>query len=181
MKLVQTSSLARQAPEVSISGKSRLSHWLMVYLNFCLGSILLGELDRELQFELEHTIVAKLWLDNCVWGKGLEEWPIPSSYEWFTSQSFPLPTLWADFTGADKVALVAHQDDWRVWLGLPEEEAELGGAVETSPVSHREHQDTHVTLQSGQVLGMQAHKYTHTHTHELIRTTAQQNWSDLGG
>lgn len=73
----------------------------------------------------------------------------------------PLPTLWADFTGADKVALVAHQDDWQVWLGLPEEEAELGGAVETSPVSHWEDQDTHIALQSGQVLGMQAHTYAH--------------------
>lgn len=47
-----------------------------------------------------------------------------------------LHTLAADFTGTNKVALVSHQDDWCVWLGLPEEEAELGGAVEASPVSH---------------------------------------------
>ncbi|TNN74470.1 hypothetical protein EYF80_015250 [Liparis tanakae] len=61
-------------------------------------------------------------------------------------------TFCADFTGAHKVALVAHQDDGRVRLGLPEEEAELGDAVETPPVSHREHQDTHVTVESGEVL-----------------------------
>lgn len=50
--------------------------------------------------------------------------------------SIPPHTLIADFTGTDKVTLVSHQDDWCVWLGLPEEEAELGGAVEASPVSH---------------------------------------------
>lgn len=53
-----------------------------------------------------------------------------------STPSLPLHTLIADFTGTDKVALVSHQDDWCVWLGLPEEEAELGGAVETSPVGH---------------------------------------------
>lgn len=66
--------------------------------------------------------------------------------------SRPQPTLVADFTGADKVALVPHQDDWRVWLGLPEEEAELGGPMEASSVSHREDEDAHVTVQRGQVL-----------------------------
>lgn len=53
-----------------------------------------------------------------------------------STQSLGLHTLAADFTGTNKVALVSHQDDWCVWLGLPEEEAELGGAVEASPVSH---------------------------------------------
>lgn len=73
-----------------------------------------------------------------------------------------LRTLVADFTGTNKVALVSHQDDWCVWLGLPEEEAELGGAVEASPVSHREDEDAHVTLQSGQVLRRRSQtEYTH--------------------
>lgn len=70
----------------------------------------------------------------------------------------PGPTLAADLTGADQVALVPHQDDWRVRLGLPEEEAELGGPVEAPPVSHREDEDAHVTLQRGQVLEVQTHE-----------------------
>lgn len=70
----------------------------------------------------------------------------------------PGPTLAADFTGADQVALVPHQDDWRVRLGLPEEEAELGSPVEAPPVSHREDEDAHVTLQRGQVLEVQTHE-----------------------
>lgn len=37
-------------------------------------------------------------------------------------------------------------------LGLPEEEAELGGAMEASPVGHREDEDAHVALQRGQIL-----------------------------
>lgn len=60
--------------------------------------------------------------------------------------SLPPPTLGADLPGADQVALVAHQDDRCLWLGLPEEEAELGGAVEASPVRHGEDQDAHVAL-----------------------------------
>lgn len=64
----------------------------------------------------------------------------------------PRRTLVADFTGPDKVALVPHQDDWRVRLGLPEEEAELGGAVEAPSVSYREDEDAHVALQRRQVL-----------------------------
>lgn len=106
-------------------------------------------------------MVSELWLDNGCLGEGFGKQPVARMCDRFTSQtlSLPLPTIWADFTGADKVALVAHQDDWCVWLGLPEEEAELGGAVETSPVSHWEDQDTHITLQSGQVLGIQKHTY----------------------
>lgn len=64
-------------------------------------------------------------------------------------------TFAADFTGTDEVALVPRQDDGRLWLGLPEEEAELRSAVETSPVGHREDQDAHVALQCGQVLDVQ--------------------------
>lgn len=64
----------------------------------------------------------------------------------------PKRTLVADFTGPDKVALVPHQDDWCLRLGLPEEEAELGSAMEASPVSHREDEDAHVALQRGEVL-----------------------------
>lgn len=80
-----------------------------------------------------------------------------------------VPTLCTDFPRADKVALVAHQDDRCVGLGLPEEEAELRSTVETPPVRHREDQDAHITLQSGQVLGMQT--YTHTcinKTHSIV-------------
>lgn len=50
--------------------------------------------------------------------------------------SRPRHTLAADFPGPDEVALVPHQDDRRVWLGLPEEEAELGGAMEAPSVGH---------------------------------------------
>lgn len=56
-----------------------------------------------------------------------------------------------------------------MWLRLPEEEAELGGAVETSPVSHREDEDAHVALQSGQVLGIQTHTHTHIHMNKTSR------------
>lgn len=76
--------------------------------------------------------------------------------------SVRLHTFIADFTGTDKVALVPHQDDWCLRLGLPEEEAELGGAVETSPVSHREDKDAHIALQSGQVLRTNTHTHTQT-------------------
>lgn len=72
-------------------------------------------------------------------------------------------TFAADFTGADKVALVPRQDDGRLWLGLSEEEAELRSAVETSPVGHREDQDAHVALQCGQVLDVQNTK-NHKHS-----------------
>lgn len=72
--------------------------------------------------------------------------------------SRPLRTLAADFPGPDEVALVPHQDDWRVWLGLPEEEAELGGAMEAPSVGHREDEDAHVALQRGQVLRCKTHQ-----------------------
>lgn len=61
-------------------------------------------------------------------------------------------TFAADFPGTDEVALVPRQDDGRLRLGLPEQEAELRGAVEASPVGHGEDQDAHVALQGGQVL-----------------------------
>lgn len=64
-------------------------------------------------------------------------------------------TFAADFTGTDEVALVPRQDDGRLRLGLPEQEAELRSAVEASPVGHREDQDAHVALQCGQVLDVQ--------------------------
>lgn len=63
-----------------------------------------------------------------------------------------LRTFAAYFTGTDEVTLVPRQDDGRLRLGLPEQEAELRGAVEASPVGHGEDQDAHVALQSGQVL-----------------------------
>lgn len=53
---------------------------------------------------------------------------------------------------------------------LPEDEAELGGAVETSPVCHREHQDNHLTLQCRQVL--QTPKHTHTTLMTMIHTSS---------
>lgn len=64
----------------------------------------------------------------------------------------PRRTFAADFPGADEVAFVPRQDDGRLRLGLPEEEAELRGAVEAAAVGHGEDQDAHVALQSGQVL-----------------------------
>lgn len=71
---------------------------------------------------------------------------------WTRAIPSAVPTFSADFTRANKVALVAHEDDWRVRLGLPEEKAELRGAMETSPVSHGEDQDAHIAAQSAQVL-----------------------------
>ena len=55
-------------------------------------------------------------------------------------------TLGADLTRADEVALVAHEDDGSLRLSLSQEEPELSGAVETPPVGHREHQNTHLAL-----------------------------------
>lgn len=52
-------------------------------------------------------------------------------------------------------------------LGLPEEEAELGGPMEASPVGHREDEDAHVALQRGQVL-----RYKH-----MNKTSRQQQIS----
>lgn len=50
-------------------------------------------------------------------------------------------------------------------LGLPEEEAELGGPMEASSVGHREDEDAHVALQRGQVL-----RYKH------VNKTRRQRW-----
>lgn len=60
-----------------------------------------------------------------------------------------LRTFAADFTGTDEVAFVPRQDDGRLRLGLPEEEAELRCAVEAASVGHGEDQDAYVALQSG--------------------------------
>lgn len=45
-------------------------------------------------------------------------------------------TLEGDLAGANQVALVAHEDDGSLRLRLPQEESQLGGAVETAPVRH---------------------------------------------
>ena len=68
-----------------------------------------------------------------------------------------VPTLCADLSRADQVALVAHEDDGSVRLCLPQEQADLRGAVEAAAVRQREHQDAHLALQRRQVLSI---KYT---------------------
>lgn len=45
-------------------------------------------------------------------------------------------TLRGDLTRANEVTLVTDEDDGSLGLSLPQEESELGGAVETTPVSH---------------------------------------------
>lgn len=62
-------------------------------------------------------------------------------------------TLRGDLARANQVTLITYEDDGSLWLSLPQEKPELSGAVETSPISHRKHEDTHLTLQSRQVLG----------------------------
>lgn len=74
--------------------------------------------------------ISHLYINVCCKTDHQQMWLFP------TLNNPVLPTLRADFTGPNKVALVAHQDDGCLWLGLPEKEAELGGAVETSSVSH---------------------------------------------
>lgn len=61
-------------------------------------------------------------------------------------------TLRGDLARANEVALITDEDDWSLWLSLPQEKSELSGAVETTPVSHWKHQDAHLTQQSRQVL-----------------------------
>ena len=61
-------------------------------------------------------------------------------------------TLRGDLACANEVALVPDEDDGGLGLRLPEEEPELSGAVEATPVGHWKHQDTHLTQQSRQVL-----------------------------
>lgn len=45
-------------------------------------------------------------------------------------------TLEGNFAGANQVTFVAHKDDGGLRLRLPQEESQLGGAVETAPVGH---------------------------------------------
>lgn len=61
-------------------------------------------------------------------------------------------TLEGDLAGANQVTLVAHEDDGSLRLRLPQEESQLGGAVETAPVGHWKHQDAHLAQQRRQVL-----------------------------
>lgn len=61
-------------------------------------------------------------------------------------------TLRGDLTCADEVTFITHEDDGSLGLSLSQEKSELSSAVETTPVSHWKHQDTHLTLQSRQVL-----------------------------
>lgn len=62
-----------------------------------------------------------------------------------------------DLTCANKVTLITNEDDGSLGLSLSQEKSELSSAMETTPVSHRKHQDTHLTLQSRQVLGDREH------------------------
>lgn len=61
-------------------------------------------------------------------------------------------TLSRDLARANQVALVTDEDYGSLRLRLSQEETELGRAMETAPVGHGEHQDTHFTLESRQVL-----------------------------
>lgn len=61
-------------------------------------------------------------------------------------------TLGGDLARANEVALIPDEDDGGLGLSLPQEKPELSGAVETTPVGHWKHQDTHLTQQSRQVL-----------------------------
>lgn len=61
-------------------------------------------------------------------------------------------TLTGDLTCANEVTLITDEDDGSLGLSLPQEKSELSSAVETTPVSHGKHQDTHLTQQSRQVL-----------------------------
>lgn len=81
----------------------------------------------------------------------------------------PLPTVGADLPRADEVTLVAHEDDGSVRQRLPEEQAELRGAVEAAAVRQREHQDAHLALQRRQVLSI-----THSERETYINRTRAQ-------
>lgn len=61
-------------------------------------------------------------------------------------------TLRGDLTRANEVTLITNEDYWSLGLSLSQEKPKLRGTVEATPVSHRKHQDAHLTLQSRQVL-----------------------------
>lgn len=69
---------------------------------------------------------ARLWAEHSrsAQGHGAEE------------SRGPQFTLESDLAGANQVTLVAHEDDGSLRLRLPQEESQLGGAVETAPVGH---------------------------------------------
>lgn len=89
------------------------------------------------------------------WGCSLVWWHMNAAW----NQSFAIKedskvhlTLSSDLTCANKVTLITDEDDGSLRLILPQEESQLGGTVETPPVGHWKHQDTHLTLQHRQVL-----------------------------
>lgn len=135
--------------------------WIQLQL-FLLGVLRLTLPTRMLSETSSQDLVFPVIVSICGWScqrqAGEPLWTIPASRPGWAWVLHPAPerepghTLVADFTRPDKVALVPHQDDWHVWLGLPEEEAELGGPMEASSVSHGEDENAHVTLQRGQVL-----------------------------
>lgn len=61
-------------------------------------------------------------------------------------------TLRRDLACANQVTLITDKDDGSLGLVLPQEEPELSGTVEATPVSHGEHQHTHLAQQSRQIL-----------------------------